>query len=244
MTPPHLIKEQQHSMKEHTSGTRTALVTGGLSGLGEASAARLAADGLRVVTLDIATGADVAADIADPDSVARAAAEIGPVDVLVNSAGTVGPNRPLWEIDDAGWQRTMAVNVTGTFNLCRAFAPGMRERGWGRIVNFASMAGKDGNPNMSPYSASKAAVIAMTKSLGKELAQDGVLVNVVAPAVIATPMNATTSPDALAHITSLIPMRRVGRPEEVAELVAWLASDRCSFSTGAVYDISGGRATY
>ena len=244
MTPPHLMKEQQYGMKEHTSGTRTALVTGGLSGLGEASAARLAADGLRVVTLDIATGADVVADIADPDSVARVAAEVGPVDVLVNSAGMVGPNRPLWEIDDTGWQRTMAVNVTGTFNLCRAFVPGMRERGWGRIVNFASMAGKDGNPNMSPYSASKAAVIAMTKSLGKELAQDGVLVNVVAPAVIATPMNATTSPDALAHITSLIPMRRVGRPEEVAELVAWLASDRCSFSTGAVYDISGGRATY
>jgi 3-oxoacyl-[acyl-carrier protein] reductase len=138
----------------------------------------------------------------------------------------------------------MAVNVTGTFNLCRAFVPRMREKGWGRIVNMASMAGKDGNPELSAYSASKAAVIALTKSLGKELATTGVLVNAVAPAVIETPMLATTSPEVLAHLTSLIPMRRLGRAEEVAELVAWLASDKCSFSTGAVYDISGGRATY
>jgi 3-oxoacyl-[acyl-carrier protein] reductase len=120
----------------------------------------------------------------------------------------------------------------------------MVERGWGRIVNVASMAGKDGNPNLSAYSATKAAVIALTKSLGKELATTGVLVNVIAPAVIRTPFNVATDPDVLAHITSLIPMRRVGQPEEVAELVAWLASDQCSFSTGAVYDISGGRATY
>jgi 3-oxoacyl-[acyl-carrier protein] reductase len=126
----------------------------------------------------------------------------------------------------------------------RAFVPGMVERGWGRVVNFASMAGKDGNPNLSIYSASKAAVIGLTKSAGKELATSGVLINAIAPAVIATPMNATTAPDALAHITSLIPMKRVGRAEEVAELVAWLASEKVSFSTGAVYDISGGRATY
>jgi 2-dehydro-3-deoxy-L-rhamnonate dehydrogenase (NAD+) len=128
--------------------------------------------------------------------------------------------------------------------MCRAVVPGMRERGWGRIVNISSIAGKDGNPNLSAYSASKAAVIALTKSLGKELATSGVLVNAIAPAVIETPMNAATAPDVLTHITSLIPMRRVGRAAEVAELVAWLASDRCSFSTGAVYDISGGRATY
>jgi NAD(P)-dependent dehydrogenase (short-subunit alcohol dehydrogenase family) len=136
------------------------------------------------------------------------------------------------------------VNVTGTFNLCRAFVPGMREKGWGRIVNFASMAGKDGNPNLAAYSASKAAVIALTKSLGKELATSGVLVNVIAPAVIETPMNDTTSPEVLAYITGLVPMKRMGRAEEVAELVAWIASDKLSFSTGAVYDISGGRATY
>jgi 2-dehydro-3-deoxy-L-rhamnonate dehydrogenase (NAD+) len=140
--------------------------------------------------------------------------------------------------------RTFEVNVHGTFHACRSVAPGMAERGWGRIVNFSSIAGKDGNPNLSAYSASKAAVIALTKSLGKELATSGVLVNAIAPAVIDTPMNATTAPDVLAHITSLIPMRRVGTADEVAELAVWLASERCSFSTGAVYDISGGRATY
>ena len=166
------------------------------------------------------------------------------MDILVNSAGIVGPNKPLWEITDEEWAVTFAVSVQGTFNLCRAFVPGMRERGWGRIVNFASMAGKDGNPNLSAYSAAKGAVIALTKSLGKELATSGVLVNAVAPAVIETPMNAQTSPEVLAHLTSLIPMHRLGRADEVAELVAWLASGKCSFSTGAVYDISGGRATY
>jgi len=223
---------------------RRAVVTGGTSGLGAAAATRLAQDGVAVVTVDISDHADVVLDVSDGAAVARAAAEIGPVDILVNSAGIVGPNKPLWEVGDDEWQATFAVNVAGTFHLCKAFVPGMRENGWGRIVNIASIAGKDGNPKLAAYSASKGAVIAMTKSLGKELATTGVLVNAIAPAVIATPMNAATSPEVLAHITSLIPMRRVGRPEEVAELVAWLASDRCSFSTGAVYDISGGRATY
>jgi NAD(P)-dependent dehydrogenase (short-subunit alcohol dehydrogenase family) len=134
--------------------------------------------------------------------------------------------------------------VTGTFHMCRAVVPGMRDRGWGRIVNLASMAGKDGNPRLGAYSASKAAVIGLTKSLGKELATSGVLVNAIAPAVIETPMNAANTPEVLEYMTSLIPMRRLGRPDEVAELVAWLASDKCSFSTGAVYDLSGGRATY
>jgi NAD(P)-dependent dehydrogenase (short-subunit alcohol dehydrogenase family) len=224
--------------------SRTAVITGGMSGLGAAAAVRLAGDGVKVVTLDIAPGADLIVDVTDAAAVRAAARQLGPVDILINSAGIVGPNAPLWEIPLDGWERTFKVNVNGTLHTCQAFVPGMRERGWGRIVNIASMAGKDGNPNMSPYSASKAAVIALTKSLGKELATSGVLANVIAPAVVETPMNASTEPEALAHITSLIPMKRVGRPEEVAELIAWLASDRVSFSTGAVYDISGGRATY
>jgi 3-oxoacyl-[acyl-carrier protein] reductase len=224
--------------------TRRAVVTGGASGLGRACAARLRADGHEVVTVDIAEAADVRLDVTDEVAVAAALTEIGPVDVLLNSAGIVGPNKPLPETTREEWEATFAVNVHGTVAMCRAVIPGMVARGWGRIVNFASMAGKDGNPNLSAYSASKAAVIGLTKSLGKELATTGVVVNAIAPAVIATEMNAATAPEVLEYLTSLIPMKRIGRPEEVAELVAWLTSERCSFSTGAVYDISGGRATY
>lgn len=223
---------------------RHAVVTGGASGLGAAAAARLRAQGVRVTTVDIADGGDVSLDITDEDAVTATIGRLGPVDVLVNSAGIVGVNAPLVETAAADWRRVFDVNVIGTVLMMRACVPGMVERGWGRIVNLASMAGKDGNPRLSVYSASKAAVIALTKAAGKELATTGVLVNAVAPAVIATPMNARTTPEVLAHITSLIPMGRTGRPEEVAELIAWLSSDLLSFSTGAVYDISGGRATY
>jgi 3-oxoacyl-[acyl-carrier protein] reductase len=224
--------------------TRRAVVTGGSSGLGAASAERLRADGVEVITFDVAGDPDVVVDVTDTAELTAAAERVGTVDILINSAGIVGPGVPLVETTADDWRRVLDVNVLGVVGTMRAFVPGMVERGWGRVVNFASMAGKDGNPNLSIYSASKAAVIGLTKSAGKELATTGVLVNAIAPAVIATPMNATTAPDALAHITSLIPMKRVGRAEEVAELVAWLASDKVSFSTGAVYDISGGRATY
>lgn len=223
---------------------KRALVTGGARGLGAATATRLRADGIEVVTVDRTGDVDELVDITDEDAIAHLAARLGPVDILINSAGVVGPNVPLVETRTADWRTTFDVNVLGTVALMRTFIPGMVERGWGRVVNFASMAGKDGNPNLAAYSASKAAVIALTKSAGKELATSGVLVNAIAPAVIATPMNDSTAPDVLAHITTLIPMKRVGEATEVAELVAWLASEKVSFSTGAVYDISGGRATY
>ena len=223
---------------------RTALVTGGASGIGAACLGRLAEDGLRVLSVDIDPKADVVIDLADAGGVAPALAEVGPVDILVNNAGIVGPNKPLWEVSDDEWALTLAINLTGPFAMCRALVPGMVERGWGRIVNVASIAGKEGNPNLSAYSSSKAGVIGMTKSLGKELATTGVLVNAIAPAVIETPLNLATDPAVLDYMVARIPMGRLGRVEEVTELVAWLASDACSFSTGAVFDLSGGRATY
>lgn len=221
-----------------------ALITGGARGLGAAAAARLREDGVEVITLDVAGECDVTVDITDDTAVSEVVARIGSVDILVNSAGIVGPNAPLLSTDSDQWRQVFAVNVLGTVAMMRGFVPGMVAQGWGRVVNLASIAGKDGNPNLSIYSATKAAVIALTKSAGKELATTGVLVNAIAPAVIATPMNDDTAADVLEHITGLIPMKRIGAPEEVAELIAWLASDRVSFSTGAVYDISGGRATY
>ncbi|MBC2639237.1 MULTISPECIES: SDR family NAD(P)-dependent oxidoreductase [unclassified Rhodococcus (in: high G+C Gram-positive bacteria)] len=222
----------------------TALVTGGASGIGAACAKRLSDDGLRVVTADIAAGADERLDVTDPDAVNALRTRLGRVDILVNSAGVVGPSAPLVDIGLDDWRRTFRINVDGTFLLCRALVPAMVEAGWGRIVNLASIAAKDGNPGQSAYSASKAAVIALTKSLGKEVATTGVLANVVAPAAVESPMNAGTDPAILARSQSLTPMARMGRPEEIAELVAWLSSTALSFSTGAVYDASGGRASY
>lgn len=223
---------------------RTALVTGGASGIGAACVARLRDAGLRVVAADLADGADEHLDVSDEASVAALAERLGPIDVLVNSAGVMGPGGPLTELDLAGWRRTFAVNTEGVFLTCRAFVPGMVARGWGRVVNIASIAAKDGNPGISPYAASKAAVVALTKSLGKETATTGVLVNAIAPAVVATPLNATTDPAVLERSRALTPMGRSAQPEEIAELVAWLSSSAVSYSTGAVYDASGGRATY
>jgi len=223
---------------------RTALVTGGLSGLGAATVKRLREDGVKVFTVDIADGADFQMDVTDFDAVAKLPAQLPRIDILVTSAGVVGPNIPLLQTTEQQWKSVFDINVLGTASFIKAFAPGMVENQWGRIVTFASMAAKDGNPNLSVYSATKAAVVALTKSVGKELATTGVLVNSIAPAVIETPMNQNTSAEVLAHLASLIPMKRIGKAEEVAELVAWLCSDKVSFSTGAVYDISGGRATY
>jgi len=222
----------------------TALVTGGAGGIGAACAERLAGAGVRVVTADVASGADEHLDVTDPNAVDRVRTRLGRIDILVNSAGIVGPSQLLVDTDLTAWHRTFRVNVDGTFLMCRAFVPGMVESGWGRVVNIASIAAKDGNPNQSAYSASKAAVIALTKSLGKEIATTGVLANVVAPAAVETPMNADTDPAVLSRSQSLTPMGRMGRASEIAELVAWLASEAVSFSTGAVYDASGGRASY
>jgi 3-oxoacyl-[acyl-carrier protein] reductase len=237
-----------------TNTSRTALITGAAQGIGLACAQRLRRDGCRVIGVDLTESAMepvkghfdrvAGVDVSDTAAVTTLREAIGPVDILIQSAGVVGPNKPMWEVLDAEWDLTMRVNLTGIFAMMRAFIPSMKERGWGRIVNIASIAGKEGNPNLAAYSASKAAVIGLTKSVGKELATSGVLVNSVAPAVISTPMNSDTAPHVLEYMLSKIPMGRSGTVEEVASLVAWLASDECGFSTGACYDISGGRATY
>lgn len=221
-----------------------ALVSGGVGGLGAAVADRLRAEGVEVVTVDLHPDADHRCDIGDEQAVAALAAEVGPVDILVNSAGIQGPEAALLDTRLADWRRVFGVNVDGTFLLSRAFAPSMVKKGWGRIINIASIAGKEGNANQSAYSSSKAAVIGLTKSLGKELAEAGVLVNAIAPAIISTPMNLDTDPETFARLMDKIPLRRPGRPQELAALVAWLASFEASFTTGSVYDLSGGRATY
>ncbi len=235
------------------SAGRRALVTGAGSGIGAACVDRLLAQGCRVAAVDLHAG-DMAARAGELDAVhevdvtdaaaVRAVDGIDEMDIVVQSAGVVGPNVPLLETPADEWERTLRVNVTGIFNVMQATLGGMVERGWGRVVNIASIAGKEGNPNLSAYSTSKGAVIAMTKSVAKELATTGVIVNSIAPAVIATPMNLATAPEVLDYMLAKVPMGRLGQPEEVAALVAWLCSEDCSFSTGACYDISGGRATY
>jgi len=189
----------------------------------------------------------VTVDVALPESVAQATQEtsaIAPVDILVNSAGITGPNNKLWEYPVDAWDQVMAVNINGTFLCCREIVPGMRERNYGRIVNIASVAGKEGNPNASAYSTSKAAVIGMTKSLGKELADTGIRVNCVTPAAVKTAIFDQMSPEHIAFMLSKIPLGRFGTPDEVAAMVTWLCTEECSFTTGAVFDLSGGRATY
>ncbi len=239
----------------------TAVVTGGGSGIGLAVAERLVAEGGEVMLWDVdqrrldeATaklGGRARArrvDVTDPDDVERAAEEaegaLDGVDVLVCSAGVAGANAPVVDYPIAEWKRVFDINVNGLFYCNRFIARSMKEQRYGRIVNIASIAGKEGNPNASAYSASKAAVIGLTKSLGKELAKDGVTVNVVAPATIDTPILEQVSPAHIAYMRSKIPMERFGTVEEAAALVCWLASSECSFSTGAVFDLSGGRATY
>jgi 2-dehydro-3-deoxy-L-rhamnonate dehydrogenase (NAD+) len=166
------------------------------------------------------------------------------IDILINNAGITGPNMTMWDYPLADWNRVFAVNVHGVFHCCRAVVPQMRQRNYGRIVNIASVAGKEGNPNASAYSASKAAVIGLTKSLGKELADTAIRVNCVTPAAVRTPLFAQMTQSHIDYMLSKIPLGRFGEPEEIAALVAWIASEECSFSTGAVFDLSGGRSTY
>ncbi len=232
---------------------RVALVTGGASGIGAAVAQRLLAEGAAVASLDLHAEASegihaLAGDVSRSQDVEAAVMEVerelGPVDVLVCSAGVSGKSLPSIEVPDEEWKRVLAINADGVFFCNRAVAPGMVERGYGRIVNLASIAGKEGNPMAVAYSASKAAVIGLTKAIGKDLARTGVVVNCVAPAVIETPILEGVSQAHIDYMVERIPMGRMGSAEEVAALICWLASEECSFSTGATYDISGGRAVY
>lgn len=242
---------------------RTAIVTGGARGIGRAIAERLLASGSQVCLWDMdAAALDTAktelsaqgkvhtatVDVTSLESVeAGVAATIGAfgkIDILVNNAGIAGNNAKTWETAPADWQRVIAINLHGPFHCCHAVVPVMLKRGYGRIVNIASVAGKEGNPNAAHYSASKAGVIALTKSLGKELATSGIIVNAITPAVIETDILKQCSQQHVDYMLSKIPMARFGQKEEAAAMVAWLSSEDCSFTTGAVFDLSGGRATY
>ena len=240
---------------------RTAVVTGGAAGIGLAVAKRLVLSGARVALWDLDAKALATAaaglghgaftqtlDVADAHAVERAAAatakEFGRIDALVCSAGIAGPNRTTWEFPIDDWKRVFDINVNGLFYCNRAIVPEMMKRDYGRIVNIASVAGKEGNPNASAYSASKAAVIGLTKSIGKELAKTGIRVNCVTPAAVRTAIFDQITQQHIDFMLSKIPMGRFGTVDEIAAMVCWLASEDCSFSTGAVFDLSGGRATY
>jgi 3-oxoacyl-[acyl-carrier protein] reductase len=244
---------------------RHAVITGAATGLGYAIAQRMLASGARVTMWDrdaagMAQAAEqlrkgqlgavvntVQVDVTDHASVVQATAQsvaLAGVDVLVNSAGITGPNVKVWDYPVDAWKQVFDVNVHGLFLCCRELSAHMKARNYGRIINIASVAGKDGNPNASAYSASKAAVIGLTKSLGKELADTGVRVNCVTPAAVKTAIFDQMSPEHIQFMLSKIPMARFGEPEEVAAMVTWLSTEECSFSTGAVFDLSGGRSTY
>jgi 2-dehydro-3-deoxy-L-rhamnonate dehydrogenase (NAD+) len=242
---------------------RAAIVTGGARGIGLAIARRLLDSGARVALWDRDEAAlkEAARELAAPDrihlqpvdltlpeAVSQAAAETegawGGLDILVNNAGVAGASRKLWELSPAEWLEVVRIDLFAVFLCCHAVVPRMLPRGYGRIVNIASIAGKEGNPNASHYSAAKAGVIGLTKSLGKELARTGILVNCVTPAVIQTDILKQLTPAHVEYMLSRIPMGRFGLKEEAAAMVAWLCSEECSFSTGAVFDLSGGRATY
>jgi NAD(P)-dependent dehydrogenase (short-subunit alcohol dehydrogenase family) len=234
---------------------RVALVTGGASGIGAAAASALTLAGARVAIFDRAPPATtkdfelgVTGDITSSRDVAEALerieASVGSVDILVHCAGIPGPWKSALELSEQEWRTILEVNATGSFLVARALAPGMVARGFGRIIFIASIAGKEGNPLIPAYAASKGAVIAFAKSLGRELAATGVLVHTVAPAVIDTPMSTADSADQLEQMIARVPMGRMGTPAEAAALICWLASDECSFSTGAVHDLTGGRGVY
>ena len=241
--------------------SRVAVITGGAQGIGYAVAERFIASGAKVVLWDIddalltkakaalgASASTASVELTDAGAVATATqtalSQHGRIDILVNNAGITGGNAPTWELEPAMWRRTIDVNLVAPYLCCHAIVPAMIKGGYGRIVNVASVAGKEGNPNASHYSASKAGLIALTKSLGKELATKNILVNAVAPAAAKTAIFEQMKPEFIDYMLSKIPMGRFVEPKEIAAAIAWLASEDCSFTTASVLDVSGGRATY